>query len=210
MEEGYSMCLNRWALDKDIKDELGLLLIISSLCAEKGYCFASNQYLAQLFDISEVSVSRKIKKLEEKNYITIEYTKRGCEIVDRHIRLTNLITDDYQKCKSTINKNVKENNISNNNISINIKENTKRKDLGKPTLDDIQNYIRDKNLHVNAKEFFEYFEEGNWIDSKGNKVKNWKQKILTWEKFKFNGVSGKSQQERSSYENVDLNDLYEN
>lgn len=210
MEEGYSMCLNRWALDKDIKDELGLLLIISSLCAEKGYCFASNQYLAQLFDISEVSVSRKIKKLEEKNYITIEYTKRGCEIVDRHIRLTNLITDDYQKCKSTINKNVKENNISNNNISINIKENTKRKDLGRPTLDDIQNYIRDKNLHVNAKEFFEYFEEGNWIDSKGNKVKNWKQKILTWEKFKFNGVSGKSQQERSSYENVDLNDLYEN
>lgn len=210
MEEGYSMCLNRWALDKEIKDELGLLLIISSLCAEKGYCFASNQYLAQLFDISEVSVSRKIKKLEEKNYITIEYTKRGCEIVDRHIRLTNLITDDYQKCKSTINKNVKENNISNNNININIKENTKRKDLGKPTLDDIQNYIRDKNLHVNAKEFFEYFEEGNWIDSKGNKVKNWKQKILTWEKFKFNGVSGKSQQERSSYENVDLNDLYEN
>lgn len=210
MEEGYSMCLNRWALDKDIKDELGLLLIISSLCAEKGYCFASNQYLAQLFDISEVSVSRKIKKLEEKNYITIEYTKRGCEIVDRHIRLTNLITDDYQKCKSTINKNVKENNISNNNININIKENTKRKDLGKPTLEDIQSYIRDKNLHVNAKEFFEYFEEGNWIDSKGNKVKNWKQKILTWEKFKFNGVSGKSQQERSSYENVDLNDLYEN
>ena len=210
MEEGYSMCLNRWALDKDIKDELGLLLIISSLCAEKGYCFASNQYLAQLFDISEVSVSRKIKKLEEKNYITIEYTKRGCEIVDRHIRLTNLITDDYQKCKSTINKNVKENNISNNNININIKENTKRKDLGKPTLEDIQSYIRDKNLHVNAKEFFEYFEEGNWIDSKGNKVKNWKQKILTWEKFKFNGVSGKSQQERSGYENVDLNDLYEN
>lgn len=210
MEEGYSMCLNKWALDKEIKDELGLLLIISSLCAEKGYCFASNQYLAQLFDISEVSVSRKIKKLEEKNYITIEYTKRGCEIVDRHIRLTNLITDDYQKCKSTINKNVKENNISNNNISINIKENTKRKDLGKPTLEDIQSYIRDKNLHVNAKEFFEYFEEGNWIDSKGNKVKNWKQKILTWEKFKFNGVSGKSQQERSSYENVDLNDLYEN
>ena len=32
MDQGYSICLNIWALDKDIKSELGLLLIISSLC----------------------------------------------------------------------------------------------------------------------------------------------------------------------------------
>ena len=62
MKDGYSICLNEWALDKDIKNELGLLLIISSLCSEKGYCFASNNYLAQLFNITEISVSRKIKK----------------------------------------------------------------------------------------------------------------------------------------------------
>lgn len=119
MKNGYSICLNEWALDKEIKNELGLLLIISSLCAEKGYCFASNKYLADLFDISEVSVSRKIKLLEEKNYITIEYEKRGCEVVKRNIRLTKMLTDDYQNCKSTINKNVKDNNISINNTSIN-------------------------------------------------------------------------------------------
>ena len=71
MNKGYSICLNIWALDKDIKNELGLLLIISSLCAEKGYCFASNKYLAELFDITDVSVSTKIKKLEQKNYISI-------------------------------------------------------------------------------------------------------------------------------------------
>ena len=119
MNNGYAICFNEWALDKDIKNELRLLLIISSLCAEKGYCFASNKYLAELFGISEVSVSRKIKLLEEKKYITIEYEKRGCEIVRRHIRLTKMLTDDYQNCKSTINKNVKDNNISNNNISNN-------------------------------------------------------------------------------------------
>ena len=119
MEDGYSYCSNRWALDKDIKNELGLLLIISSLCAEKGYCYASNKYLSDLFGISEISISRKIKLLEEKNYISIEYEKRGCEVVKRNIRLTKMLTDDYQNCKSTINKNVKENNTSINNTSIN-------------------------------------------------------------------------------------------
>lgn len=63
MQEGYSICFNEWALDKEIKNELGLLLIISSLCAEKGYCFASNKYLSQLFDVPEQTISRKIKLL---------------------------------------------------------------------------------------------------------------------------------------------------
>ena len=118
-EGGYSICLNKWALDKDISSELGLLLIISSLCAEKGYCWAGNKYFAELFNINEVSASRKIKKLEAKKYIKLEYKKRGCEVVERRIyvnlgnsRLTKMLTDDYQICKSTINKNVKENNTS--------------------------------------------------------------------------------------------------
>lgn len=119
MKEGYSICFNEWALDKEIKNELGLLLIISSLCAEKGYCFASNKYLSQLFDIPEQTISRKIKLLENKNYITIEYKKRGCEIIERNIRLTKLLNDDKQKCVSTINKIVKDNNININNTSNN-------------------------------------------------------------------------------------------
>ena len=53
VKNGYSICFNEWALDKDINNELSLLLIISSLSAEKGYCFASNKYLADLFDIRE-------------------------------------------------------------------------------------------------------------------------------------------------------------
>ena len=120
MKDGYSMCWNEWALDERIKNELNLLLIISSLCAEKGYCWASNKHLAELFNVSEISISRKIKKLEKLGYIKIEYKKRGCEITNRVLRLTKMLIDDYQKKQSTINKNVKENNISNTNtISIN-------------------------------------------------------------------------------------------
>ena len=112
MKGGYAWCLNKWALDKNIDGELGLLLIISSFCANNGCCYASNEYLANLFDITPVSISRKIKKLNDLGYIKIEYEKRGAEIKKRIIRLTDLITDDYQNCYPTINKNVKEINTS--------------------------------------------------------------------------------------------------
>ena len=121
MKEGYSICFNEWALDKDIKDELGLLLIISSLTAEKGYCYASNDYLAKIFETSVVTISRKIKILEEKKYIEIEYEKKGCLVISRKIRLTKMITAINKNVNRTINKNVKENNISNiNNTNNNI------------------------------------------------------------------------------------------
>lgn len=119
MNEGYSVCLNEWALDKDIKNELGLLLIISSLTAENGYCYASNKYLSELFKVAEKSISRKINRLIKKGYIVVNYEKKGCEVISREIRLKNFLTDDpqkcyyeSQKCYSTGNKNVTDNNIS--------------------------------------------------------------------------------------------------
>lgn len=121
MENGYSLCLNEWALDKSIKNELGLLLIISSLCAERGYCYASNKYLADIFDTNEVVICRKIKKLEEKKYISIEYKRQGSYITMRYIRLTKKLMAVNKKVNGTINKKVKENNISINNTSINNK-----------------------------------------------------------------------------------------
>lgn len=136
MKNGYSICFNEWALDKDIKNELGLLLIISSLCAEKGYCYASNKYLAEIFDTNEITISRKIKLLESKNYILIEYEKRGCQVISRKLRLTKMLIDDYQNCKSTINKNVKENIISNNNINNNIiRKNYNKKEIKNDNLE---------------------------------------------------------------------------
>ena len=119
MGDGYSICFNEWALDKDIKDELGLLLIISSLTAEKGYCYASNNYLAEIFKTNVVTISRKIKNLEEKKYISIEYEKKGCLVISRKIRLTKMLTAINKNVNRTINKNVKDNNINNINNTIN-------------------------------------------------------------------------------------------
>lgn len=179
IEKGYSICFNEWALDTRIKNELNLLLIISSLTAEQGYCFANNKYFADLFRIDEISVSRKIKKLENLGYISIDYTKRGCEVVDRKIRLTKMLIHDLQKNQSTINKNVKDNNINNN-----IKENNIKEKFSPPTLEEVIEYFKTRNLtESSAKRFFDYYTAGCWKDGKGDKIKNWKQKaIAVWDK----------------------------
>lgn len=126
MNKGYSICLNEWALDTEIKNELPLLLIVSSLCAEKGYCFASNEYLATIFKTNDQVISRKLKKLEAKGYITIEYQYHGAKVEKRFIRLPNLTTI-AKKSNGTIAENgngtiaekSKDKNISIKNTSIN-------------------------------------------------------------------------------------------
>jgi hypothetical protein len=60
---------------------------------------------------------------------------------------------------------------------------------------------------VNAKQFFDYFEEGNWTDSKGQKVKNWKQKLLTWNRFQSGKNKATSQQTREFNRDIDRNEL---
>lgn len=202
---GYAICFNEWIFDNKIRNELSLLLLISSLTAEKGYCFASNKYFAELFKMSEVSISRKIKKLEKLGHIKIDYEKRGCEIKARFIRLTKMLTDDYQKCKSTINKNVKENNTSINNTSIDnnynslIKDNyyksyssdflqkshsessVKKNVFKKPTIEEIELYCKENNKNVDAESFYNFYESKNWMIGK-NKMQKWKAAIATWDR----------------------------
>lgn len=90
MEQGYAICFNKWALDTTIKNELSLLLIISSLSAKEGYCYASNEYLAKTFNCRTETISRKLKKLVSKGYIDIEYKWNGTSVISRKIRIKGL------------------------------------------------------------------------------------------------------------------------
>jgi len=61
-----------------------------------------------------------------------------------------------------------------------------------PTLEDVKAYCFERNSPVDPKQFFEYFSEGGWKDSKGNPVRNWKQKLITWEKYQPDNKKDKS------------------
>lgn len=86
-------------------------------------------------------------------------------------------------------------------------KNKNKKEFVPPTIDEIQKYVSERKLQVDAKQFYDYFTEGKWIDSNGNAVKSWKQKILTWNNYSTKPKEEKKQSfnnyEQREYDNLD-------
>lgn len=64
-----------------------------------------------------------------------------------------------------------------------------------PTLEEVTAYASSRQSRVDPRRFYEYFSTPDaqgrtWRDSKGNPVRNWKQKFLTWEKYGSGGQGG--------------------
>lgn len=93
-------------------------------------------------------------------------------------------------------------NISKDKLSKdNLKERTKA--FVPPSLEEIKAYAKEANLDVDCDRFYTYFTTPNdagqtWIDSKGNRVKNWKQKLLTWARKE--PMRPRSQKEQDYYD----------
>lgn len=51
-----------------------------------------------------------------------------------------------------------------------------------PTLEEVKTYVQENGYPVDPEYFFEYYSKGNWTDSQGKPVLNWKQKLITWAK----------------------------
>lgn len=101
--------------------------------------------------------------------------------------VSNDKTNDSTKDVSNVNDNV--------NVNVNIKKNIKEKSFIAPTLKEVEDYILEKQLNISGTQFFNFFDVANWIDSKGNKVKNWKQKLLTWANYNNSKVQNNNKKE---------------
>lgn len=159
---------------------------ITALTQKNGECYAGNKYFAELYDVKENAIATWIKHLKEKKYIDIEYEykENTKEILKRIIKIGGIQKDTTRysnECLGGIQKG-EDNNTSINNK----KEIYKERKFKKPTIEEIKEYIDAKKLNINPYSFYEYFEVGNWKDSKGNQVKNWKQKLLTWDNYSNN------------------------
>lgn len=64
------------------------------------------------------------------------------------------------------------------------------KEFVPPTYEEVVEYAKSRGREDLARKFFDYFDTGDWIDSKGNKVRNWKQKFITWESNNPNNERG--------------------
>ena len=79
-----------------------------------------------------------------------------------------------------------------------------RKRFVPPTLEEIKAYCIERKNAVDAQKFYDYFAASDWYDSKGNKVKSWKQKVITWENNSFNNKPTQQKPQGSGNSFIDM------
>lgn len=103
--------------------------------------------------------------LEEKEELSIDakgsYTEKAKDGIPTGIPMVDTGKDSIGKSKDSIN--------------------IERKKFTPPSLQEVEDYIKSRGNKISAKAFYDYYTAGDWKDSKGQPVKSWKQKAITWE-----------------------------
>lgn len=169
LSEGFGIMPNKVLLDKKLSSTSKLLyVLISSLSASNGYCFATNKYLAEKLGISETQVSVSLSKL--KNYLRFESRKSYkrkiylSELNENMVKGVDKQNQPLRKLKGTFKKtlgNLKENLKHNNIIEYN-KYNiySKNKKIKKSKYTFRGNPCRIDNFTGKWK----CFENGEWLE----------------------------------------------
>jgi hypothetical protein len=167
-----------------------------------GSFVTSSLKLAEELHLSRQQIRHAISNLQTTNNITIKTTNRFTVIT-----VLNWAVYQGGELNETTNKTT--NNLfdlqpTNNQQTTTTKEYKELKELKKeelkeidtkksprkrvpptafvpPTLEEIVAYVQERKSTVDAKRFYDYFTVGKWFDKNGSPVKNWKQKLITWE-----------------------------
>jgi len=111
--------------DKTLKPLARLLYAeITALCNKEGYCWAGNQYFADLYEVDKNTVSGWIGQLKTRGYITVqlEYKEGTKQILHRYIRINGegihkIIDTSIQKDGYPINEIIEVNKTINNTFN---------------------------------------------------------------------------------------------
>jgi len=106
----------------------------------------------------------------------------------------NECTSNAIKGKERKGKEIKYNNIKE-------RENTKR--FSPPSLEEVKNYILEKNYEVDAEAFVAFYSSKDWFIGK-NKMRDWRAALVTWEKRK------REQPANNKLNNIKINEIWEN
>ena len=95
--------------DENLKDKAKLLYgEITTLSDRNGYCYASNKYFAELYNVSTTTISLLIKDLIDNGYIESKliYKEGSKEILNRYLKI---IKEGYlRNLKEGIKENLKD------------------------------------------------------------------------------------------------------
>lgn len=128
---------------------------------------------------TESEKRRKYSESRSENRKKTKKTHSDC-CGETYVQTYEIHTETYDAHMGNGNENINENiGIVSNNGNKRVSKGNKRVFVP-PTYEEVLEYAKSKGQEDLAQRFFDYFNDGDWIDSQGNKVRNWKQKFLTW------------------------------
>ena len=179
--------------DKTLKPLARLLYAeITALCNKEGYCWSSNQYFADLYEVDPKTVSGWIGQLKTKGYITVqlEYKEGTKQVLKRYIRINEGGMDkimDTLPIKKWVpspqnngyppHKIMEDNKTINNTFNNTTNKGTR---FTPPSVDEVNDYCNQRNNSVDPQTFIDFYQAKGWMVGK-NKMKDWKACVRTWE-----------------------------
>lgn len=193
VKETNYICVEGW-----MRSQLGLkgneLLIYAIIYgfsqAESQVYSGTAGYLAEWTGQSRRNVMRELASLTEKGLLIkgekvingVKFAEYRCADVTPW-GMTNCHGGYDKMSHNKIINNIQEEKES-NNINVITKEKVteepKKKGFVKPTLEEVQAYIKEQRFIVNAETFIDYYESNGWKVGK-NPMKDWKAAVRTWE-----------------------------
>ena len=170
---------------------------ISALSNKHGFCFATNKYFAELYNVNKNTISLWIKELFDNHFIDV-YIERdeSKQVIQRRLSITkNNDTPITIKDDSPITKNVEYNNINNNTTSYNSIEERKQK-----FVDEVKETYNGVLNDQQAIEFVEYWCESNSKRMRFEMEKTWNLnlRMKRWNRNQWNKKEIKQQTKTQS------------
>ena len=192
--EHYTTIANEFLKDKELSNKAkGVLAMILALPDNWDF---SIKGMVSIIKDGEASLRSAINEMKDKRYCVVKPVRINGKIARwKYYFSGEIITDameesllcDFQQVENQqVENQAQYNNIDNDNNKKNKKgENNKsfspkNKRFVKPTIKDIEKYIKEKDMHFEAERFFDYYESKGWMVGK-SPMKDWKAACRTWE-----------------------------
>ena len=178
---------------------------LDMISREDGYIQICNWEKYQAVEKEDKVREQTRKRVAEYRKRNADVTQCNADVTQCNADVTQSVTQNVTQCNGIekeieIDKEIeeeiergKEKDISHNSIYDDIPDIDivfeKKPTVKAPTLKEVEDFVKERNSDVNPKKFYDYYNEMEWMDAKGNPVNNWKAKLISWE----GGSNGKKQ-----------------
>lgn len=147
---------------------------------QRGSLITGRKKLAEETGLTERQVRTALEKLKMSNNIAIKTTTKYSIITIQNYNLYQENDQQNVRSATTITDITEYTEIKKEKI------NKKEKKFKKPTLEEVKNYISEKELNIQAESFIDYYEGNGWKVGR-NAMKDWKATIRNWNRRQGGG-----------------------